>query len=289
MEKPAKRLLGGLGAAAGCAGVLLLRSEYERNRFVVEEYGISSPKIRRPVTFVFLTDLHEKVFGEDNTPLRRALLRINPDAVLVGGDMVTCPKDREKYDVSLAFLEFAALNWPVFYGPGNHEDRMRTRGTVYFRRLADCGVRFLENESAYFGEDVRITGIRLDHRYYLHRFTIPRLAPGYLEETLGKADGEAYQILLMHSPQFFEECAAWGADLTLSGHFHGGTIRLPYFGGLMTPQYQFFRRECAGRFDEGGKTMIAGRGLGTHSVNVRLNDLPQVVVIKLSPAGCEKE
>ena len=139
------------------------------------------------------------------------------------------------------------------------------------------------------GEDIRITGVRLDHVYYRTRFRIPVLSPGYLKETVGEADMERFQILLLHSPQFFEDCAAWGADLTLSGHFHGGTIRLPYLGGLMTPQYQFFRRECAGRFEKDGKTMIVGRGLGTHSVNIRLNDRPQIVVVNLLPDGTKKE
>ena len=93
-------------------------------------------------------------------------------------------------------------------------------------------------------------------------------------------------FLLAHSPLFFEEYAAWGADLTLSGHFHGGTIRLPVLGGVMTPQYQFFYPRCAGEFELPGRwgersRMIIGRGLGTHSINIRLNDKPQVVVIRL--------
>ena len=79
---------------------------------------------------------------------------------------------------------------------------------------------------------------------------------------------------------FFEEYAAWGADLTLSGHFHGGTIRLPLLGGLMTPQYQFFFPWCSGCFsDKNGRKLIAGRGLGTHSINIRFNNKPQVVVL----------
>lgn len=61
----------------------------------------------------------------------------------------------------------------------------------------------------------------------------------YIEKKAGKADPDHFQILLAHSPLYFDACAKWGADLTLSGHFHGGTIRLPGLGGVMTPQYQF--------------------------------------------------
>ena len=92
---------------------------------------------------------------------------------------------------------------------------------------------------------------------------------------------EKFQILLCHSPLFFDACRKWGADLTLSGHFHGGTIRLPYLGGVMTPQFQFFLPWCAGTFEENGKTMIVSRGLGTHSINIRLNNKPQLVVVDL--------
>ena len=86
----------------------------------------------------------------------------------------------------------------------------------------------------------------------------------------------------MHSPLYFHACRHWGADLTLAGHFHGGTIRIPGLGGVMTPQYQFFLPWCAGSFEQEGKWMAVGRGLGTHSINIRLNDMPQLLVVHLN-------
>ena len=103
----------------------------------------------------------------------------------------------------------------------------------------------------------------------------------YLEQHLGRPDPACFNVLLLHSPMYLKEAADWGADLVLSGHFHGGTIRLPFLGGLMTPQFQFFVPECAGVFHSGAATMIVNRGLGTHSVNIRLNDLPEISVIDL--------
>lgn len=72
--------------------------------------------------------------------------------------------------------------------------------------------------------------------------------------------------------------------MTLAGHFHGGTIRIPGLGGVMTPQYQFFLPWCAGDFERDGKRMIVSRGLGTHSINIRLNNRPQLVLIRLRRA-----
>ena len=104
---------------------------------------------------------------------------------------------------------------------------------------------------------------------------------GELEQRLGAADREAFQIVLAHCPLYAEEYAAWGADLSISGHFHGGTIRLPKVGGLMTPQFQFFVKECAGVHKKKDCTMIANRGIGTHSVRLRINDLPELSIIDI--------
>ena len=103
----------------------------------------------------------------------------------------------------------------------------------------------------------------------------------YLYKKLGRTDRRKFHILLAHSPLYFKNYAAWGADLTLSGHFHGGTVRLPVLGGVMTPQYQFFLPWCAGDFQMKGSRMIVSRGLGTHSINIRFNNKPQLVVIQL--------
>ena len=98
----------------------------------------------------------------------------------------------------------------------------------------------------------------------------------YLERHLGPADDSRFQILLAHSPLYFEQYADWGADLTLSGHFHGGTIRLPFVGGVMTPQYQFFHPYCAGEFEKDGK-------------HIRFCNRPQLMVVRLLPKTDEEE
>lgn len=278
-------------AAAAAGGACLLRSEYERNTLAVDHYEICSPKILGgKKTFVFLTDLHDKEFGEKNERLIKAVREAKPDAVLCGGDMMVA-KGKGDLTVSLGLLGRLAAEFPVFCGNGNHEVRMRreteTYGTLYrdYRReLAGAGVVYLADSAAAFGNDVAVYGLDLEEGHYLpgnHRIT-----GEYLNAKLGNAPKDRFSILLAHSPVFFEEYAEWGADLTLAGHFHGGTIRLPVLGGVMTPQYQFFYPRCAGMFslsrgDGGTGKMIVGRGLGTHTINIRLNNKPQVVVVTI--------
>ena len=97
--------------------------------------------------------------------------------------------------------------------------------------------------------------------FLIGKFKIPTVFREKKElDQLAKGRND-FQVLLAHNPVFFDAYAGWGADLTLCGHFHGGTIRIPGLGGVMTPQYQFFLPWCAGRFDADGKTMIVSRGL----------------------------
>ena len=281
----------GLVALSGFVGIgagLFFQSEYEKSHFVTERFRITSKKIRDgEKNFVFLTDLHNNEFGRENELLLKEIDRIRPDAVLIGGDMMVCKKHCE-LEKTLSLVQTLSARYPVFYGNGNHEERMNREREMYgdlYDRFVDAlrrfGVHYLSDDSACFGEDIRITGCNMDEQYYRHHFTIPKLEEGELRRA-GNADRERFQILLLHSPLFFEDCRRWGADLTLCGHFHGGTIRLPYLGGVMTPQYQFFLPWCAGRFDAEGKTMIVSRGLGTHSINIRLNDRPQLVWVTVA-------
>ena len=280
---------------AGC----LARSRYERDCLVTEEYWIASEKIHgQGKAIVFLTDLHNKEFGEENSRLLETVRKVKPDAVLFGGDGMVAKRGNSDVRIPLALLTELAKEFPVYCGNGNHESRMLWKSEIYgeayenYRTaLENAGIRYLSNEAADLDSDIRIYGLDLPKSAYLPRSG--EIPEGLLKETLGEPDPEKFCLLLAHSPLFFEEYAAWGADLTLSGHFHGGTIRLPLVGGVMTPQYQFFYPRCAGYFELPGKErekgrMIVGRGLGTHSINIRLNDKPQVVVVRLSGADTQQ-
>lgn len=283
------------GTAVLGAG-LYLRSEYEKRHFAVEELSIASPKLIREHRFVFITDVHDKEFGPGNRMLLQAIRKVKPEGILIGGDMMV---SREESGQSDALLEktFVLLKGlvsiaPVYYSLGNHEMRLGAEREVYgdsYDRLlkgaGELGVHMLVNRQTLLGQDLAVAGVNLPSVFYRNLlFKKPYPISGeYLDRRLGEAQKERFQILMMHSPLYFKECREWGADLTLAGHFHGGTIRIPKLGGLMTPQYQFFLPWCAGNFYQDGRWMAVGRGLGTHSVNIRLNDRPQVLVICLRP------
>ena len=282
------KLMMAAGAAVfGCC----LRSAYERKNFAVDVYEILSEKVTRERTFVFLSDLHDNCFGPNQERLLAAIDKVRPDGVIIGGDMMVVKKEAD-LEAALFLAGKLAEKYPVFYGNGNHESRMdRKRGLygdtydVFVTRLREAGVCHLSDESVVFDDEVRISGLDVDRPYYDKRVPSDRMEVSYIEKRLGKAAEDRFQILLAHSPLFYRTYGRWGADLALCGHFHGGTIRLPWVGGLMTPQFHFFEKCCAGRLNEGGRDVIVSRGLGTHSINIRLHNQAELVVVKLLPFG----
>ena len=279
-----------LCAAAGAAAAGLAWSKYERGHFVTEKLVFSSSKIKEPAVLVFLSDLHDNTFGEKNEKLLKEIKRIHPDAVLIGGDtMVTKPGRADLSRTKELLQGVSRLSCPVFYANGNHEQRMQRDRGVYgsmydeFRKLLEeYQVNYLQNKTVQWRDDIAVSGVDIAWKYY-QDFHPDSMVPSYLARRLGKAESERFQILLAHSPLFFDAYAGWGADLSLAGHFHGGTIRLPGLGGVMTPQYQFFHPFCGGVFEQNGRWMLVSRGLGTHSINIRIGNRPQLAVIRLEP------
>ena len=274
--------LAAVGAAA--LGTAVVVSELEKDHPEYARYELDSGgRSPAPLRAVFLTDLHEKEFGRDNERLLSMIRQADPDLVLIGGDMPTVKKTARTRN-TLKLCRALAARWPVYSANGNHETRLDTCRDVYgdvydaFRKELDAmGVVYLENGSAPFGDGVEIFGLDMAGEHY--RPVLPgRMDAEYVRERLGEPDPSKYTVLLAHSPLFLQAYADWGADLVLAGHFHGGTIRLPGGIGLMTPQYQFFSPLVVGEKRCGLTRMLVSSGLGTHSVNIRINDRPQVVV-----------
>lgn len=286
-----KVMVGAGAAVTGCC----LCSAYERKNFVTDVYELTSEKVTRERRFVFLSDLHDNCFGRDQGKLLEAIFAVKPCGILIGGDMMVV-KQRAELDTALFLVEKLAKRYPVYYGNGNHESRMDRKRHLYgdkydifVRELKKRGVCHLSDASVEFDDEVRISGLDIERKYYDKRVSKDMMDVSYIEEHLGKASKDKYQILLAHSPLFYKAYGKWGADLTLCGHFHGGTIRLPGFGGLMTPQFHFFSDCCAGHRKVEGKDVVVSRGLGTHSINVRLNNRAELVVVKIRPGIYRRE
>ena len=268
---------------------------YDTHHFVVREYNFTSEKIRKHVKLVMLSDLHNYQYGRDNIQLLDAIDALKPDAVVLAGDMVTAGQ-KEKFDKTVEFLAKIKDRYPMYYAFGNHEqkiniyaDRYGDMGEKYENALKAAGIEVLCNKHITLPEwGITIYGLEIGHEYF-QRFKTKPFPDNYLESLLGKKDEETYGVLLAHNPEYFPEYAQWGADLVLSGHIHGGIVRLPFLGGVISPAIKLFPKVGGGLFVEGKARMALGRGIGTHSPDVRMFNPGEVLAITLEPLAIDEK
>lgn len=265
---------------------------YENCHIQKTVYEFKSTKVKEDTTFIFLSDLHNQSFGKNNRKLIEQIEKENPDYILIGGDMLVGKKGEIDQHARNAWklLQGIVNKFPVFYVNGNHETRMKfdtekygEQYTQYEEKLKKMGVSILNNDSLFLEEKgIQINGLELEEEYYKKR-RAKDLTVTEIEQRLDKTAKDRFQILLAHKPEYFMSYAGWGADLTLSGHNHGGMIRLPLIGGIVSTQYRVLPKYDGGLYTKEEKYMIVSRGLGGHTIKVRLMNVPDFVIIHISP------
>lgn len=264
---------------------------YDSTRFVIRKHTIKHNKISGNYRAVVLADLHNKQYGKNNRLLIDAIKEQKPDGIWIVGDMLTA-KPGKKMKPVVAFLAELAKDYPIFYANGNHEHRLtlypQTYGNMaeeYTGALDGLGIRPMINVHRDLAEvNISVYGAQIDREYF-RRFVIPHMEPEYLESILGTPPADMYTVLLAHNPDFFPVYAAWGADLVLSGHVHGGLIRIPGWKGVLSPNIRFFPKYDGGKYEEGDCTMILSRGLGMHTIPVRLFNPGELIVVEFEKAS----
>lgn len=261
----------------------------DMNRFVVVSYQIRSPKVKEKFSFVLLSDLHNKSYGRRNEKLAEAILDLKPDCAIVAGDMYTS-RAGSSYEHAVELLGAISEKLPVYMANGNHEHKTdydrKTFGDMYDRyweELAPYGLKPLVNERVQLVDrNISICGSQIGRECFRHfkRFPMP---DDYLDKLMGRAERDKFQILIAHNPDYFEEYASWGADLVLSGHIHGGIVRFPGLGGMVSPAVKLFPKYDGGVFRIGESTMILSRGLGTHAIPVRMWNPGELVYVTVEP------
>jgi uncharacterized protein len=272
--------------------ILLIYILYENRVFKVARYTVYSDKFKdlnEDIKIVVLADLHNHVYGKENDTLIEAIEKEDPDLILVAGDLIVA-KTNQSMEVAIDLMKKLAKKHQIYYGLGNHEYRLKIYPEQYIdmydnylKAIQSDNLHVLENKSTKIfvkNTELNIYGLEIEKEYY-KRFVKTELPYKYVDSLIGSANELSYNILLAHNPKYFKSYAKWGADLTLAGHIHGGLIRLPFLGGLASPQVEFFPKYDGGLFREGESTMVLSRGLGTHTINVRINNRAELVSIRL--------
>lgn len=266
--------------------IFLCINIYELTHFELNEYVIDARgRINEDFEFLILSDLHDNTYGEDNCKLIKCINDTKVKNIIVAGDMVT-GKLKSDWDKTEQFLLKLAENHTIYYVNGNHEYRTKIYNEKYgdkfkeFKiKLQNAGVVFLENANIKI-DKIMITGLEIDRKYY-KRFKRCEIDIEEIQKNIGGADENFYNILVAHNPRYISEYIKWNPDMIISGHFHGGVMRVSKNRGVISPQFDLFPKYSGGLYKLGKITAIVSRGLGTHSINIRLFNKPEVIKIKL--------
>jgi uncharacterized protein len=257
---------------------------YQGNTTVgTTNYTLSSKQL--PASFdgykiIQLSDLHDAMFGEKHADIVNEVVKIAPDAIYITGDFI----DRNRYDLEQSLLLVEAIKdvAPIYYVTGNHEisindvDRIKSS-------LQELGVQVLSDDRKILtsaeGEVMAIGGIE-----------DPLSSAGDEQVTVERAvekafDGvpkDTFKILLSHRPEYFEVYVRNGINVTFSGHAHGGQVRIPGIGGLVSPGQGIFPKLTSGIHEEdGSQQLVVSRGIGNSLFPIRVFNKPEIVVVTL--------
>ena len=243
----------------------------------VSRYEAASEKLPESFdgfTIVQLSDLHGAQFGSDGTALAEKVRELEPDMIALTGDFVT---DEGDLDAVRQLVSELSEICPVYFVSGNHEFGSGLAQNVR-QIMTDAGVKYLSNEfvSIDRGEDSIILGGVEDPLAYADMIDPPELA-----RRMNEADPAAFKVLLGHRNYWMEEYPDLPVDLILSGHAHGGLVRIPGVGGVIGTDRSLFPDYDAGEYDNGAYTLIVSRGLGNSVPVPRLLNRPEIVVVTL--------
>jgi len=258
---------------------------YDSNtRLVTTEYELhytNLPEAFDGYRIVVLADLHGAELGEDNARLIAAVRAADPDIITIVGDLIDRfqagkPVARQ-LEIAETLVNQLVRIAPVYYVTGNHEwDSGAVRPLLAM--LEDSDVSVLRNQYRLLtrdGETIILAGV--DDPGGPADMVKPR---EFIESIYQREDTD-FIVVLSHRNYNLALYSRLGVDLVLSGHAHGGMVRLPFTDGLIGPQYDFLPTYTSGVYTRNETNMVVSRGLGNHFGWTRFLNNPQVVVVVL--------
>lgn len=242
---------------------------------VVRRYTVETDAVSCHHKYVLITDLHSTVYGEEQGGLVKKILAEKPEAVFLVGDIADDKRGFDGTALLLEQLKSAEPDLPLYYVTGNHERWVEWTEDVnlFFEQY---GAVILSDEQADLGDGIRLSGVA-DPLFYEDTLTYMNALSQF------ETDGEAFDILLAHRPEFARTYQQAGFELTLSGHAHGGQVRIPVLlNGLYAPNQGWLPKYAGGIYDLDGGHMIVSRGLMIDDLP-RIFNPPEIAVVEIRP------
>lgn len=250
-------------------------------RLILRTYTVVSPKLTAEVRLAVVTDFHSSDNADDVVAM---VTSCAPDAVLMVGDMFDDDIANRPTERTLSLMRQLSAQYPCYYVSGNHEAWTGEMDALY-QQTEEAGLTVLRMSSGVLtvrGQRIALCGVPDPYEMVLSG------APDteeQLRQALEDVDSADFTVLLAHRPELLAKYAQFPLDLVVSGHAHGGQVRIPgVLNGLYAPNQGWFPKLAGGAYTQDGTTLIVSRGLAVRTRLPRIFNRPEVVLVRCVPA-----
>ena len=260
---------------------------FEPNNIQIERISVKVENLSESfdgIKIVHLTDFHSKDFGEREKRVLEILEDLDPDLVFITGDFI----DHKTKDIDSCQEFWRELGnkyqGKIFGVLGNHEYWIDHINASSIKDLLEkSGIVVLRNENKKISRSKDAAVLRLyndDEYIYLIGVDDPDTGRDDLSKAMINIEKNIPKILLAHSPDIVDNLQGEQIDLILSGHTHGGQVKIPFLRPFWTPT-ENRGKYASGLFEINGTNLYVNRGIGTAIFPIRFNCSPEITVIEL--------
>lgn len=250
-------------------------------RLILRTYTVVSPKLTAEVRLAVVTDFHSSDNADDVVAM---VTSCAPDAVLMVGDVFDDDIANRPTERTLSLMRQLSAQYPCYYVSGNHEAWTGEMDALY-QQTEEAGVTVLRMSSGVLtvrGQRIALCGIPDPYEMV---FSGAPDTEEQLRQALEDVDSADFTVLLAHRPELLAKYAQFPLDLVVSGHAHGGQVRIPgVLNGLYAPNQGWFPKLAGGAYTQDGTTLIVSRGLAVRTRLPRIFNRPEVVLVRCVPA-----
>lgn len=250
-------------------------------RLILRTYTVVSPKLTAEVRLAVVTDFHSSDNADDVVAM---VASCAPDAVLMVGDLFDDDTQNRPTERTLSLMRQLSALYPCYYVSGNHEAWTGEMDALY-QQTEEAGVTVLRMSSGVLtvrGQRIALCGIPDPYEMV---FSGAPDTEEQLRQALEDVDSADFTVLLAHRPELLAKYAQFPLDLVMSGHAHGGQVRIPgVLNGLYAPNQGWFPKLAGGAYTQDGTTLIVSRGLAVRTRLPRIFNRPEVVLVRCVPA-----
>lgn len=250
-------------------------------RLILRTYTVVSPKLTAEVRLAVVTDFHSSDNAEEVAAM---VASCAPDAVLLVGDLFDDDTANRPTERTLSLMRQLSAQYPCYYVSGNHEAWTGEMDALY-QQTEEAGVTVLRMSSGVLtvrGQRIALCGIPDPYEMV---FSGAPDTEEQIRQAMENVDSADFTVLLAHRPELLAKYAQFPFDLVVSGHAHGGQVRIPgVLNGLYAPNQGWFPKLAGGAYTQDGTTLIVSRGLAVRTRLPRIFNRPEVVLVRCVPA-----